>query len=185
MAVQHDAPLTYADLAAFPDDDVRRELIDGEVAVTPSPNTRHQDVLLRLVLAFANHLAASGGGRVFVAPYDVVLSDHSVVEPDLVFIADEDLDVITEANVQGAPTLVAEVVSHSRTDRVRKRELYARHGIGEYWVVDPDADRVEVYRLVAGGQATYPKPELFEVGETVSPRSVPTLSIDLAELFRR
>jgi Uma2 family endonuclease len=185
MALQHDAPLTYADFAALPDDLVRRELIDGGVVVTPAPNTRHQDVLGRLFLAFANHLAASGGGRVFVAPYDVVLSDHTVVEPDLVFVADDDLGLVTEANLQGAPTLAAEVVSHSRTDRVRKRDLYARHGIGEYWVVDPDADRVEVYRLTAAGGGTYPKPELFEVGETVSPRSLPTLTIDLAELFCR
>lgn len=182
MALQHDAPLTYADFAALPDDLVQRELIDGEVVVTPAPNTRHQDVLGRLFLAFANHLTAADGGRVFVAPYDVVLTDHTVVEPDLVFVADDDPGLITEANLQGAPTLVAEVVSHSRTDRVRKRDLYARHGIGEYWVVDPDADRIEQYRLVGD---IYPKPELFEVGEMLSPRCLPDLTVDLAELFRR
>lgn len=176
--------LTYADFAAFPDDGVRRELIEGEIIVSPSPKTRHQNVLGRLFVAFVNHLAARSGGQAFVAPYDVVLADHTVVEPDLVFVADADLGIITEANIQGSPTFVAEVVSDPRTDRVRKRDLYARHGISEYWVVDPDADRIEVYRLSAGGGA-YPKPELFEVGEALSPVSLPDLVVDLAELFRR
>lgn len=83
--------------------------------------------------------------------------------------------------------MATEVVSHSRTDRMRKRDLYARYGIGEYWVVDPDADRIEVYRLPAGGDdvGAYPKPELFEVGKTVSPGCLPDLVIDLGDLFRR
>jgi Uma2 family endonuclease len=186
MALPSEVMLTYADFAALPDDGVRRELLEGEIVVSPSPNTRHQNVLGRLFVAFANHLAVHGGGQVFVAPYDVVLDEHTVVEPDLVFLGDTDLDIITEANVQGVPTLVAEVVSHSRTDRVRKRDLYSRHGIGEYWVVDPDADRVEVSRLTAGGGEThtYPKPELFEVGERVSPGCLPALFIELDQLFR-
>lgn len=153
--------------------------------MTPAPNTRHQDVLGRLFVAFVNHLATHGGGRVFIAPYDVILADDNVVEPDLVFVADSHLAIITEANIQGAPSFVAEVVSHARTDRVRKRDLYARHGIGEYWVVDPDADRVEVYRPGPGGGHAYPKPELFETGEAVAPVSLPGLVVDLAELFRR
>lgn len=184
MALRQDGPYTYADWVTLFDDDVRRELIGGEVIVAPSPNTRHQDVLLRLVRPFADFLDAFGGGRVFIAPYDVVLSDHTVVEPDLVLIADADLDVITEANVRGAPTMVAEVVSDPRHDRVRKRDLYARHGIDEYWVVDPDADRIEVYRLAAG-TGTYPKPALLEEGESVSPRALPDLVIEVEELFRR
>ncbi len=175
--------LTYADLASYPDDGLRREIIDGELIVTPAPRLRHQEVLARLHLIFGNHVAASGGGKVFFAPVDVVLSDSNVVEPDLLFIADEQTDLMTEANVQGAPALVVEVLSQPRIDRVRKRDLYARFGAAQYWIVDPDADRVEVYRL--GGDERYPKPEIFEPGETLTYERLPGLRVDLAQLFAR
>lgn len=184
MALPHEALLTYADYAAFPDDGVRRELIDGEVVVTPAPNTRHQDLVVRLVVMLSNHVGA-GGGRVFVAPYDVVLTDHDVVQPDVVFVADADAHFITRANLQGRPTLAVEVMSDPRADRVRKRDLYARHGVPEYWIADPDADRLEVHRLPRAGATAYPKPELYEGGERVSPLSLPALVVDLDELFRR
>jgi Uma2 family endonuclease len=174
--------LTYADLAAFPDDGVRRELIDGELIVSPSPRTRHQEILLRLTLALGGHVAEFGVGKIFPAPFDVVLSDSNVVEPDLLFIAEDQLDILTEMNVRGAPALIVEVLSDPRRDRVRKRDLYARFGVLEYWVVDPDADRVEVYRLRGGA---YAKPEMLEPGETLTYERLPGLRIDLTALFAR
>lgn len=176
------AALTYADLASFPDDGLRRELIDGELIVSPSPRLRHQEVLARLYLLFGNHVAASGGGKVYFAPLDVLFSDTNVVEPDLLFVADDRLEILTEMNVQGSPTLVVEVLSNPRIDRVRKRDLYARFGVAEYWVVDPDADRVEVHRL--HGDA-YAKPEILEPGETLTYNRLPGLQIDLRKLFAR
>ena len=174
--------LTYADLAALPDDNIRREIIDGELLVSASPNTRHQVISQRLTVALGNHVAERGGGIVFHAPYDVVLSDRDVVEPDLVVVVDGQLDIITEANVQGVPALLVEIVSDPRVDRVRKRDLYARYGVTEYWIVDPEADRVEVYRL-AGGQ--YGKPEILEPGESLETALLPGLRIDLSEPFAR
>jgi len=174
------ALLTYADLERFPDDGLRRELIGGELIVSPSPRTRHQEVLARLHLALGGHVAQHGGGRVFFAPYDVLFSDHDVVEPDLLFIADDQDDIITEKNVQGVPALVVEVLSQARLDRVRKRDLYARVGVPGYWIVDADADRVEVYRLRGD---SYGKPEILEPGETLTYKRLPGLAIDLAALF--
>lgn len=176
------AGLTYADLASFPDDGLRRELLEGELLVSPSPKVRHQEVVGRLYVVLANHLARRGGGRVYVAPLDVVLSDRTVLEPDVLFVSEEQLGILTEANVQGPPALVVEVLSDPRVDRVRKRDLYARYGVPEYWVVDPDADRVEVYRL-AGER--YAKPEILEPGETLTTAALPDLRIDVAELLRR
>jgi Uma2 family endonuclease len=176
---------TYADLASFPDDDnLRREIIDGELIVSPSPPVRHQEILARLYLVFGNHVAQHGGGKVYFAPLDVLFSDINVVAPDLFFVATEQLAILTEMNVQGAPTLVVEIVSPSspRLDRVRKRDLYARFGIPEYWIVDPDADRVEVYRLQ--GEA-YGKPSIIEPGETLAYEPLPGLRIDLTRLFER
>lgn len=176
------AVYTYADLAAFPEDGLRREIIDGELLVSPSPFLRHQQVLGELYLVFRLHLSEHGGGRVFFAPADVVFSDTNVVEPDLLFVADEQQDILTEKNIQGAPALVVEVVSDTRRDRVRKRDLYARFAVPEYWIVDPDADRVEVYRLKG---ATYAKPEILEPGDTLTYQRLPGLVIDLAQILAR
>jgi Uma2 family endonuclease len=176
------AALTYADLAAFPDDGSRRELIDGKLIMTPSPRTRHQQIVFRLVGSFYVHLSAHGGGQAFPAPYDVLFTDRDVVEPDLVFVPDEQAGIITDLHVRGAPALLVEVVSDPRLDRVRKRDLYSRFGVREYWVVDPDADRVEVYRLREG---TYGKPEILEAGETLTSEILPGMRIDLATLFAR
>ena len=174
--------LTYADLASFPDDGLRREIIDGELIVSPSPRIRHQAVLGRLHLIFGNYVEAKGGGLVLFAPMDVVFSDRNVVEPDLLFVAEDHSDVITEMNIQGSPTLVVEVLSNARLDRVRKRELYSRFSVPQYWIVDPDADRVEVY---LPGPDGYGKPEILEVGDVLSYDRLPGLQVDLAKLFRR
>ncbi len=174
--------LTYADLAAFPDDNVRRELIDGDLLVSASPNTRHQIISHRLTLALGNHLAENRGGVVFTAPYDVVLSDRDVVEPDLILVVDTQSDIVTQANIQGVPALLVEIVSDPRVDRVRKRDLYARFGVPEYWIADPDADRIEVHRLVDN---RYGKPEILEPGETLQTDLLPGLRIDVAGLFER
>lgn len=175
------AALTYADLASFPDDNVRREIIDGELIVSPSPRTRHQRVSGRLHLALGGHVAEQGGGEVFYG-HDVILSDHNVVEPDLTFVADERRAIVTDLNIQGAPALLIEVLSDARRDRIIKRDLYARFGVPEYWVVDPDVDRVEVYRLAGD---TYAKPVILEPGETLTYARLPGLTIDLAALFAR
>lgn len=176
------AALTYADLEALPDDNVRREIIDGELIVSPSPRTRHQRISARLSLALGKHIEAHGGGEAFYAPLDVILSEHNVVEPDLIFIADDQTDILAEENIRGAPALVIEVVSDARRDRIIKRDLYARFGVAEYWVIDPDADRVEVYRLTG---STYAKPHILEPGETLAYGRLPGLAIDLAALFAR
>ena len=174
--------LTYADLEAFPDDGLRRELLYGELLVSPSPIVRHQEVLGRLHIAFGVHVAQRGGGKVFVAPLDIVLSDTNVLEPDLFFVSDEQLEIMTIKNIQGPPALAIEVVSNSRIDRVSKRDIYARFGIPEYWVVDPDADWVEVYRLHGD---RYAKPVIFDASDEITYDKLPGLTISLRDLFQR
>lgn len=180
MAVRPGHRLTYEDFLAFPDDGVRREIVAGEVYVTPSANTRHQNLVGRVFAALYNWVKANGGGQVFVAPYDVVLSDGDVVQPDVVFVADDRLSVITPANMRGTPTLAVEVVSDPRHDRVRKRALYEQAGVPVYWIVDPDADRVEVFVLRDG---RYGRPEILESGDTLTLDALPAFALDLRELF--
>jgi len=182
MAVDHSRLLTYEDYAAFPDDGTRREIIQGRVVVTPAPTTRHQRLVLRFGALFHDHLRQHGGGEAFIAPTDVLLSEHDIVQPDVLFIADERGEIVTEANIAGTPTLAIEIVSDPRTDRVRKRDLYARTGAAEYWIVDPDADRIEVHRLDG---STYGKPKIYERGETLTTPLLPGLHVDLEDLLRR
>ena len=144
--------LTYRDYAALPNDGRRYEIHDGELSVTPAPSPWHQDVVLNLATLLRAHVAALGLGKVFVAPIDVILSDTSIVQPDVVYVAIDRLALITRRGIEGAPTLVVEVLSPSTTvsDRHTKMQLYARHGIPWYWLVDPDPRTTEVYGLDRG-----------------------------------
>jgi Uma2 family endonuclease len=147
-----DAALRYADYAALPDDGRRYELHDGVLVVTPSPNTQHQRISRRLLVLLTAHVEARGLGEVFDAPYDAILSDTTVLQPDLVFVERARADVVTPRAIEGAPTLVVEILSASTSavDRTRKHALYARHGVPFSWLVDPETRALEAYVLEAG-----------------------------------
>ena len=107
-----DTRLTYDDFVLFPDDGLRHEIIDGVHYVTPSPTRRHQRISRRLSFALESYLRAHpSAGEMFYAPFDVVMSNWDVVEPDLLVIAGDQQDILTEKNVQGAPALVIEILS--------------------------------------------------------------------------
>lgn len=179
--------LTYDDLQAFPDDLLRREIIDGELYVSAAPNVRHQEILGRLHLAFGVLLEAHPElGRVFFAPFDVVFTNHDVVEPDLVFVTADQLAILNEKNASGAPALLVEVLSPStrRTDERQKRQLFERGGVREYWIVDPELDLVKVFRR--GGDGTLPRvSELTaDAKDILATPLLPGLEIALDHLFR-
>ena len=144
--------LGYADYAALPDDGKRYEIHDGELSVTPAPGTRHQGVSMTLGSALHAYVTAHRLGRIFAAPIDVILSDTTIVQPDLVFVAADRASIISERGIEGAPTLVVEILSPStaRIDLNRKLQLYARHGVPYYWIVAPDTRSIDVYRATAG-----------------------------------
>jgi len=130
-------PLRAADYWVLPEGEPV-ELIQGRLIVSPSPNSFHQTLLMCLSKMFWD-IARQSGGRAFVAPMDVVLSEDSIVQPDLVYIAKERRDIVKQ-RIEGSPDLLVEVLSKSnaRRDRVDKLNLYAEHGVAEYWIVDPD-----------------------------------------------
>ena len=146
------AVLTYRDYAALPDDGRRYELHDGELSMTPAPGTRHQRAIGALHVLLRAHVEAHRLGEVFLSPVDCILSDTTVVQPDLVYLDLTRADLVTERAIEGPPTLVVEILSLSTTriDRVRKRELYAQYGIPYYWIVDPVAGTLEAYGLSEG-----------------------------------
>ena len=136
---------TYRDYRNAPEDE-RYELLDGDLVMTPAPGTAHQRVSRNLTMLLGRSVELSGAGEVFVAPYDVVLSDTDVVQPDLLFVCTGRAQIITAENIRGAPDLVVEILSPSTAERDQtfKRSLYARHGVREYWLVDTDARTVTV-----------------------------------------
>lgn len=147
--------LTYDDYAALPDDGRRYELHRGELSAIPTPGTRHQGTLVALMALLHKHMRSRGLGEVFVAPTDCILSNVTVLQPDLLYIATERLAIISERAIEGAPTLVVEVISPStaHVDRDRKMKLYAEHGVPYYWIVDPDSRSVEAYTLTGAAYA--------------------------------
>ena len=136
---------TYADYRNAPDDK-RYELLDGDLVVVPAPKEVHQRVLINLTILLGQLVRHTGVGEIYAAPFDVVLTDTDVVQPDLLFVSNERAHIITDENVQGAPDLVIEILSPSTAERDKtfKRSLYAKHGVKEYWLVDTDAETVTV-----------------------------------------
>ena len=180
-----DVKLTYDDLLRLPHDDLRHELIDGVHYVTPSPVSRHQILLGRLFLAIGNWLELHPEcGQVFLSPLDTVFSPWDVVEPDLIFVAADQLDILTEPNIQGAPALVVEILSPGtrRRDLGIKRALFDRGGVREYWVVDPEVDVIRVYRR-SGDRFGRAVELSAEAGEVLTTPLLPGLEIPLADVF--
>ncbi len=177
--------LTYDDFLLFPDDGQRHELIDGEHYVTPSPILWHQELSLRLTLALSRYREAHPGGRLFYAPLDCIFTQFDVVEPDLLFITDDQLHILGDKYVHGAPSLVVEILSPGtkRVDERIKRDLYDRVGVREYWIVDPLSRALVIHRRAADG--TFPQTARLdpENGDTLTTPLLPDFTLSMDELF--
>ncbi|MGH7263716.1 MAG: Uma2 family endonuclease [Candidatus Rokuibacteriota bacterium] len=160
--------LGYDDYAALPSDGRRYEVHEGELSVTPAPTPQHQLITRNLFRLVDDHVRATGAGEILFAPIDVILSDTSIVQPDLVFVERSRLDAISRRGIEGPPTLVVEVLSPSTAviDRRTKHQLYARYGIPCFWLVDPEARTIEAFVLgpdgyLPAGRATGSEPASF------------------------
>lgn len=180
------AMLSYADFLKLPPDRPG-EVIEGEFVVGPSPFFRHQYIAgtigtyLRVFLDENPEI-----GLTCMAPMDVVLRAERpaiVVQPDVLFISAERASIV-ENVVNGAPDLAVEVVSPStgHIDAIRKRELYARHGIREYWLVWPEEERVDVFVLDGD---RYGEPGSLVAGDTLTSRLLPGWQLAVEKVFTR
>lgn len=178
--------LTAAEFLSWPDDGRHQELIGGVHYVTPSPKFSHQEIVGRLHLAIGNFLATRRHlGRIILARFDVVLSDYDVVEPDLLFLAGDQQSILTEANVQGAPALVVEVLSPStrRRDEGIKRRLFDQKGVREYWLVDPKNCRVSICRRSEDGSFPVVLTLSAAADEHLDTPLLPGFELSVSELF--
>jgi Uma2 family endonuclease len=180
------ARLTYDDFLRIPDDGKRHEIIDGVHFVTPSPSRRHQILVRRLVLAIGGYLEIHPDiGEVFTAPFDTVFTAWDVVEPDLLFVAADQLNILTDTNVQGAPALVVEILSPGTKvrDLGLKRQLFDRGGVREYWIVDPDGNTVTIHRRASDGSFPAVQSLPSDAAAIATPQ-LPGFSLSLDKLFR-
>lgn len=176
---------TYEDYKSLGESERERyELLEGELVMVPSPTPYHQDISRELLRRLDEHVRAQKLGKVYAAPLDVVLSEQIVVQPDLLFISQEQKGIIAEDEIRGAPDLVVEILSPytAGRDRTLKKKLYARHGVKEYWLVDPEEKTIEVLAL---GQRGYERVALYKDkgrGTLESPL-LPGLKIPLGGIF--
>jgi Uma2 family endonuclease len=174
---------THADLLVMPDDGKRREILDGELVVSPSPLLFHQRIVRRLFEAFVRYLDRHPIGEIFVSPLDVIFDDLDVLEPDLIFVRNDNRGILQDW-IRGVPDLVIEVLSPGSVsvDRGPKLKAYARFGVPEYWIVDPDARAIEVYRQSDGG---YELASVFGEGDFLASPLLPQFVLPVAQVFER
>ena len=173
--------LTYQDYANTPDDE-RYELLDGVLLVVPAPNIPHQRTHRKSGVQITTFVDRHELGEVFLAPTDVVLSDTEVVQPDVLFISKEREHIITEANIQGAPDLVVEILSPStaKHDWQAKRDLYAKHGVKEYWLADP-ANKIVWIMLLRDGALEIV--ETYASGDVLTSPTLKGFEVNVDDLF--
>ena len=176
--------LTYEDYVLIPDDGQRHEIIDGEHYVSPAPFVPHQDLLVELTVRLGSFVKAHRLGRLLVAPTDVLLSVHDIVQPDLLFVSNERAAIVGLKNLQGAPDLVIEILSPRtrRLDEGAKLQAYERFGVREYWMFDPSRQGVRPWERTDEGFR--PKPFLSAAaGDVLATSLLPGFELPLAELF--
>ena len=174
---------TYDELAAeMPETNQPHELWDGALIMSPTPSFFHQEITFCFHRALHDWVTAHNLGKAIGAPIDMVLSPHRAVQPDVAFIAKDRLAIIQRV-IMGPADLVAEIVSLQgrNRDRIEKRDLYEQHGVKEYWIIDPEAQTVEVLALVNG---RYELVQRSLPGETAASRLLAGFEVSVDYPFR-
>ena len=184
MTIAVDNRVTAEDYRALPEGGPQYQLIEGDLYMSPSPNRFHQDISRNIELIIANYLANHPIGIVYDAPLDVYLNDDNVFQPDLVFVARENYQVLTDAGIEGVPDLAIEILSPStaKLDQNAKLRVYAQSGVKEFWVVDPETTTVAVYYLQQN--ATHPA-AVYSTADRFTSGLFPELEFSVADFFKR
>lgn len=142
-------PFTYHDYFALPEHGPRYQLVEGELYMAPAPNRFHQTISRNIEGAILGYLKDHKIGILYHAPFDVQLTDLNVYQPDIIFVKNEHRSLLTKQGMRGAPDFVVEILSPATADLdlSLKREIYARTGVEELWIIEPDVKRIQVYRL--------------------------------------
>lgn len=182
MAVRSGVRFVADDIWESPEDGNRYEVIDGGLYVTPPPVWQHQHASDTLFGYLWQHIHPRRLGKIVTAPIGVVLDSENGIQPDLVYVSRERMDIITESGIKGVPDLVVEVLSPSTRARDRgiKMRRYAGAGVPHYWIVDPRTRAVEEYALTEAG---YSRVGLSGTGDVFRPALFPGLGIPVDDLW--
>ncbi len=140
---------TYDEYAKLPGEGRLYQIVEGVLYMAPAPYLDHQSICGKIYRYLDEHVESGGLGRVFPAPTDVELAPDTVVQPDVVVVLKANAEVLHPSRIIGAPDIVVEVASPSTAthDRHTKFQAYARAGVREYWIAEPDAKTVELLEL--------------------------------------
>ncbi|RHX85724.1 Uma2 family endonuclease [Leptospira stimsonii] len=171
---------TDKDLAKLPEGTLA-ELLDGEIFMVPAPIPEHQRISRKLLIVLSEYVELNSLGECFDSLIDVLLDEHNVVQPDLIFISKERSSIIQRTRVEGAPDWVAEILSEGNAyhDLKTKKKLYEKHGVKEYWILDPMERSIEIFSNGESG---------FKLCASATSGSISSLlfrdfSVDLERIF--
>ena len=171
----------YNDYLLLPEDK-RYEILNGDLSMVPAPGTKHQRLLINLSALLLIKLRRLG--TVLQAPFDVLLSHEDIVQPDILFVRKERSGIIGELNIQGSPDLVVEILSPVTRERDlgAKRKIYFKFGVQEYWIVDPEAETIDV---LVWSEIGYISAGVYKKAARLYSPLLPSLKIHLSEIFRK
>ncbi len=173
----------YKDYVNFPDSN-RWEIIFGRAYMVPDPYIKHQDIVRNFSVVLVNYVNKKNIGKVYHAPTDVVLAEEIIVQPDILFITQERLGIITEKNIQGPPDLIVEVLSNDPKsvikDKREKKRAYEKYGVREYIIIDYYEKYAEHYFLMQG---KYEEIGIYGEDDKFELKTVEGLTISLKEIL--
>ena len=174
--------MTYDEYCLLPEDRNQYELFDGELVMTPSPSARHQEIVTELANALSNFVKKESLGKVYVAPLDIIFTEYTVLQPDILFVSQERVNTIVRERIEGAPDLVVEVLSPStfHKDLRKKMAVYSQFGVQEYWIVDPEVQSMELY---CPGKEGLQLARRFAAGEIFESRLLAGFRVEVSSIF--
>lgn len=180
MAAQVETRMTAAEFFELPESKLPVELIDGEVFMGPAPELGHQDTVGQTYMSLRSLVTE---GKVYFAPVDVYLDEVNIVQPDVLWLSPQSTCVPVEGKyLRGAPDLVVEVFSPGSISRDKKKKfkLYEKHGVREYWMMDPQEQYIEVQRLENG---RFVLQGVYEPGDTFESAVLGGKTVEVKALF--
>jgi Uma2 family endonuclease len=183
MALARAAVFTAEEYRLMPDDGKRYEVLEGELLMSPAPERWHQGIASNLHSILRQYLEKNRIGVVYMAPCDVYFDDFNVAQPDLIFVSKARKRTLVKEGIVGAPDLLVEIYSPGTVQRdLKKRRIYAAHGVIEYWFVDGRNNTVEVYYFKKDRE----KPAFVKKeNESFTSPCLPGLRISCAKIFEK
>ncbi|MEX2684959.1 MAG: Uma2 family endonuclease [Candidatus Sigynarchaeota archaeon] len=177
---------TYSDIESLPEwpETPVVEIIGGDLFMAPSPTVNHQRISGELAFLLKDHVKKNDLGEILSAPVDVVFSELDVCVPDILFISKERNYILTKKNVQGTPDLIIEILSSNRDlDLVRKKAIYEKYGVMEYWIVDPEEKKIQVH-IMSKNNKQFNPPVIYTENDVVPGTVIPSFRIHVKNIFK-